>query len=129
MVGVDYGDFEAADDLVVWRYMSVDRLRDLLAGHLYFAAARQFEDPFEGAITAAEQGRRLQAARRVFPGDESMPALSAQEASRAFEDLRRMTKINCWHAMPHEKRGDVGEVLLNRRCGCFTGWFSQEITS
>lgn len=102
MVAVDYADFEAADDLVVWRYMSLDRLRDLLTGHLYFAAARQFEDLFEGAITAGEQGRRLQEARRVFPDDERMQAWSAQEASRAFEDLRRMTKINCWHAMPHE---------------------------
>lgn len=102
MAGIDFRGFEAADDLVVWRYMSVDRLRNLLSGHLYFSAAQQFEDVFEGAITTAEQERRLLAARRIFPDDETMQASSVQLTSRAFKDLRRMTKISCWHAMPHE---------------------------
>ncbi|GEM19649.1 hypothetical protein NONS58_10430 [Nitrosococcus oceani] len=34
----------------LWRYLKTERFVDLLqTGELYFVAARQFQDPFEGA--------------------------------------------------------------------------------
>jgi len=98
----DYPGFEAGDATVIWRYMSTKRFQDLLSGHLYFAAARQFDDDFEGAITEAQRKWRESDAGSVFPESEQLQASHLEALSHAFEDLRRMTKINCWHASAHE---------------------------
>lgn len=97
MAARDWPGFEVDDATVIWRYMAVDRFRDLLAGHLYFAAAHQFEDQFEGAITDAEMSRR-----RLMAAEFDDPDPWLETESWAFEDLRRMTKINRWHAANHE---------------------------
>lgn len=101
MAGVDYAGFEAADDTVIWRYMPSARFDNLLAGRLYFAAAHQFDDQFEGAITAAENARRRRSIAGVFP-DDNAQIRSLEDLSGAFADLRRMTKLSCWHARRHE---------------------------
>jgi len=96
MVGIDYEHFAAPNDLVIWRYMSLDRLQALVHGHLYFPSARQFSDPFEGAITDAERIKRLRAVgvTRLSTGSEGSIA--------AFEELRRLMKISCWYGSLHE---------------------------
>jgi hypothetical protein len=101
MAGVDYKGFEAGDDTVIWRYMPSARYRDLLEGRLHFAAAHQFGDRFEGAITQAEQARRRQMAEDLSD-DEVARERELRGLSEAFGDLRRMTKISCWHARAHE---------------------------
>lgn len=100
MTADDFPGFEADDDTRIWRYFRNERLADLLSGSLYFAAARQFEDDFEGALTAAAHARRVQSVPSFLSPDERVR--HEQNLSRAFEDLRRMTKINCWHARAHE---------------------------
>ncbi len=52
MAGVDYKEFPAGGRTVIWRYMATTRFARLLDGELYFAAARQFDDQYEGAITS-----------------------------------------------------------------------------
>lgn len=94
--------FEVPDDTVIWRYMSLGRFNDLLRGEFYFAAAHQFEDQFEGAITDAQASRRREQAKHVYPGDEAAQLRQLKHLSWAFGDLRRMTKINCWHARAAE---------------------------
>jgi hypothetical protein len=89
MAAVDYPGFKADDSLTIWRYMSVVKLGNLAHGRLYFPAATQFEDPFEGAITEKD---RLEREKRTGSGS-TIPA---------FEELRRLTKISCWHASEHE---------------------------
>lgn len=38
-------------DESLWRYFKVNRFLELLnSNKIYFASARQFEDPFEGAV-------------------------------------------------------------------------------
>ncbi len=101
MAGVDYQGFAAGDNTVIWRYVSAARFGDLLAGQLYFAAAHEFDDPFEGAITQAENARRQQEMTRIFP-DDTARRRTLCGLSEAFADLRRMTKISCWHARAHE---------------------------
>lgn len=102
VAATDYQGFEADGDTVIWRYMAVRRLTGLLEGHLYFAAAHQFDDQFEGAITVAEHARRE--ASMVGLRLENDPAAmgGGDPLASAFADLRRMTKISCWHARPHE---------------------------
>lgn len=96
MVGIDYEHFAAPDNLVIWRYMPIGRLEMLACGQLYFPSARQFDDPFEGAITDAERAQRLD-----LVGLERSP-IGSEGSLAAFEELRRMMKISCWHASPYE---------------------------
>jgi hypothetical protein len=102
MAGGDFPGFEVGDDTIIWRYLSAKRFADLLAGQLYLAAASQFDDQFEGAITEAEDAERQQMAREAFPNDPAAQKRELGTLSEAFEDLRRMTKVNCWHGQQHE---------------------------
>lgn len=66
---------------------------DLLkTGELYFAAARQFQDRFEGATAVLPPNAYIDP-RFPIDGDFS---------ERAFEQLRRLTKISCWHRSSYE---------------------------
>jgi hypothetical protein len=120
VAAIDYKGFEAGDTTVIWRYMSLDRYRDVLGGHLYFAAAKQFDDAFEGAITDAQAVKRRQSMARVYPHDEHARSRAFDDLSRAFGDLRRMTKVSCWHARSDENvamweryrpRTDIGVAI------------------
>lgn len=76
----------------LWRYFKTERFLELLqSNHLYFAAARQFQDPFEGAVAVLPPG---------FPAD---PRYAEPEfGEKAFEELRRLTKVSCWHRASYE---------------------------
>lgn len=76
----------------LWRYFKTERFLALLqTGLLYFASARQFQDPFEGAVAVLPPG---------FPVD---PRYAQPEGGeQAFEQLRRLTKICCWHRSDYE---------------------------
>ena len=76
----------------LWRYFKTERFLELLqSSHLYFASARQFADPFEGAVAVLPAG---------FPIDPRYAELEHDE--RAFEELRRLTKVSCWHRANYE---------------------------
>ena len=76
----------------LWRYFKTERFFELLeSNHLYFAAATQFDDPFEGAVAVLPPG---------FPVDPRYAKLESSE--RAFEQLRRLTKVSCWHRASYE---------------------------
>lgn len=83
---------ESVGDEVLWRYFKPHRFESTLnSRRLHFAAARQFDDPFEGAVA-------------VLPHDFPVDSRYAQMdyAERAFEQLRRLTKISCWHRANYE---------------------------
>lgn len=76
----------------LWRYFRTERVMELLqSSYLYFASARQFDDPFEGAIAVLPPG---------FPVDPRYTELELGE--KAFEELRQLTKICCWHRASYE---------------------------
>ncbi|WP_220375747.1 DUF2971 domain-containing protein [Paraperlucidibaca baekdonensis] len=76
----------------LWRYFKTERFLELLqSSHLYFASARQFADPFEGAVAVLPAG---------FPIDPRYAEIVHDE--RAFEELRRLTKVSCWHRANYE---------------------------
>ncbi|RYD96692.1 MAG: DUF2971 domain-containing protein, partial [Sphingobacteriales bacterium] len=61
----------------LWRYFRTERFLELLqSSELYFAAARQFEDRFEGAVAVLPPG---------FPVDPRYAAIDGSEY--AFEQL------------------------------------------
>jgi hypothetical protein len=76
----------------LWRYFKTERFLKLLqSNHLYFASARQFQDPFEGAVAVLPPG---------FPVDPRYAEPRFDE--KAFEELRRLTKVSCWHRASYE---------------------------
>lgn len=76
----------------LWRYFTAERFQEALRLRtLYFASARQFEDPFEGAVAVQPHD---------WPVDPRYEDLEGSE--RAFEQLRRLTKISSWHRADYE---------------------------
>lgn len=76
----------------LWRYFSPERfLNAIRSQKLHFSSARQFDDPFEGAVAVLPHN---------WPDDPRYPEL--EDGDRAFEQLRRLTKISCWHQADYE---------------------------
>ena len=76
----------------LWRYFKTERFLELLqSNQLYFASARQFDDPFEGAVAVLPPG---------FPVDPRY--VKPEFGEKAFEELRRLTKVSCWHRASYE---------------------------
>jgi len=76
----------------LWRYLKTERFVGLMdSGRLYFSSAREFEDKFEGAVAVMPAD---------FPIDPRYTDMDSGEA--AFEQLRRLTKVSCWHRAEYE---------------------------
>lgn len=79
-------------DQTVWRYMPLSRFLEMLeTSNLHFASPNQFEDPFEGAVAVQPFG---------FPVDRRYSEMDLVES--AFAELRRLTKVCCWHIEDYE---------------------------
>ncbi|GAO72646.1 hypothetical protein [Comamonas sp. E6] len=86
------GNQELDMDEPLWRYFRTERFLELLqSSQLYFASARQFDDPFEGAVAVLPPG---------FPVDPRYAEV--EDTEWAFEELRRLTKVSCWHRASYE---------------------------
>ena len=76
----------------LWRYCTADRFEWITRKNcLYFAAANQFTDPFEGAVAVQTN---------LPPADPRYADMEHTE--RAFWQLTRLTKLNCWHRAEYE---------------------------
>lgn len=76
----------------LWRYLTADRCVFLLENaRVYFAAATQFADRFEGAVAVQPHD---------FPVDPRYSELGPAE--HAFQELKRLTKLSCWHRADYE---------------------------
>ncbi len=79
-------------DEILWRYCTVDRLESIIkTNKVYFASANQFSDPFEGAVAVQVD---------VPPPDPRYADMEVGE--HAFFELKRLTKISCWHRAEYE---------------------------
>jgi hypothetical protein len=79
-------------DQPLWRYFRADRFMETVQSrNLHFPSARQFEDPFEGAVAVLPHD---------WPVDPRYGEL--EDGDKAFEELRRLTKISCWHCAEYE---------------------------
>lgn len=86
------GDTAVEKDETLWKYFRVDRFISTLAeSSLYFASASQFIDPFEGAVAVQ---------LNVPQPDPRYTEMESVE--RAFFQLKRLTKISCWHRAAYE---------------------------
>lgn len=76
----------------IWRYMKLNRFLEMLeTKSIHFASADQFKDPFEGAVAVQSF---------EFPIDPRYAEFDAAE--KAFAELKKLTKINCWHIENYE---------------------------
>lgn len=79
-------------DEQLWRYFRPERFISFLKeGKLYFASANEFVDPFEGAV-----------AIQVNPPPPDPRYVQMDRTERAFFELKRLTKISCWHRSSYE---------------------------
>ena len=81
MAAAYYPGFEPDPAASIWRYMSAARYESLLTAGLYFAAAQQFDDPFEGAIGMPATRRCLADVVSRFPGEPEMHDSASEIAS------------------------------------------------
>ncbi len=83
---------EVSPDQPLWRYLRAQRFVESVQSRaLHFPSARQFEDPFEGAVAVLPH---------EWPIDPHYGEL--ENVDKAFEQLRRLTKISCWHCADYE---------------------------
>jgi hypothetical protein len=76
----------------LWRYCTLERFEQMVGNRrIYFAAADQFADPFEGAVAVQTD---------VPPPDPRYGEMEFDEC--AFFELKRLTKLNCWHRAEYE---------------------------
>ncbi len=76
----------------LWRYFKTERFLALLdSSALHFASARQFDDRFEGAVA-------VQSADLPIDPRYAEP----EPLESAYEELRRLTKLSCWHRADYE---------------------------
>ena len=76
----------------LWRYLKTERFVWMVENSCaYFAAATQFADPFERAVAVMPPD---------FPVDPRYQEPFDME--QAFRELKRLTKINCWHRADYE---------------------------
>jgi len=84
--------FEVDRETVLWRCIPRRRFLEMCDERaIYFASAREFSDPWEGARSAL---------RASFRASDVLDPY----AQRAFEELCRLTKINCWQMARTETR-------------------------
>lgn len=86
------GDIAIEGNETLWKYFRLERFLSTLAeSQLYFASANQFIDPFEGAVAVQ---------LNVPPPDPRYAEMESVE--HAFFQLKRLTKISCWHRAAYE---------------------------
>ncbi|MFC7377690.1 DUF2971 domain-containing protein [Brevundimonas sp. GCM10030266] len=86
------GEAGISGNEMLWRYLRLDRFLSLVSdGKLYFSSANEFDDPFEGAISVETNS---------VQDKEQISGLYSAEG--AFRDLKRLTKISCWHRATFE---------------------------
>lgn len=86
-----HGCFEPPVDVnvKVWRYMDFTKFVSLLESEsLYLAAADRFEDPYEGAMSHANE---------LITDDVDLPPEMREILSGFRQWGRSWTYINCWH--------------------------------
>ena len=90
MRAIGGGDINWDEEL--WRYFRPARFLSLLDTQtLYFASANQFADNFEGAVAV-----------QMERGSVDPRYAEERGAEEAFRELKRLTKISCWHIAAYE---------------------------
>jgi hypothetical protein len=76
----------------LWKYFRTERfIAALETGQIHFASANQFADRFEGAVAVQMD---------TAPADPRYAEMERSE--QAFFELKRLTKISCWHRAEYE---------------------------
>ncbi|MEE3500322.1 DUF2971 domain-containing protein [Acidiphilium acidophilum] len=77
---------------ILWKYFRPEYFISAIENNkIYFASANQFNDPFEGAVAVQTDTQAV---------DPRYPDMDPTE--NAFFELKRLTKISCWHRANYE---------------------------
>lgn len=83
----------------MWRYLSAERLNDLLATEeLFFTHLPAFEDAREGALTFRSREHLANWYQRQDNSTRSKAYAQVDE----YQSLQRYYYVNCWHMNDHE---------------------------
>lgn len=92
------------DDEIIWRYLTIDKLYDLLNTKEMFLAPLKFffeSDPFEGAVPKSALNALYSHMVNVVPD-----GISTEEfMNNQYDDYRKYVSsitVNCWHSSVHE---------------------------
>jgi|GEM_PF-4086929 len=87
---------------IIWRYMDVPKLVDLLhRSELHMAQLRSLEDPLEGRYTATYRAAYDSHVRQLMKNKDLQ--FSIAERSETF--MRASLYVNCWCLQDHETQG------------------------
>ena len=76
----------------LWKYFKLEHfINSIETSSVYFASANQFDDEFEGVVAVQ---------MNTMPPDPGYEEMESTE--KAFFQLKRLTKINCWHCASYE---------------------------
>ena len=105
----------------LWRYMDLERFKDLLTEQaLFFARAAQFDDTLEGLVTEANVKLRETLAQ---PGifqylPDEMKEQVERDIDTELREWQSRVLVSCWHESCFEnydiweKRGEQGIVIM-----------------
>ena len=100
---MSFEKFAVEDDVVIWRYMDLSKLLDILVNRqLVFPRLDQFEDVYEGHPT-----KFIEALNYAFsdPGNENLQE-GVHDSIQTFLKLTKVRGyISCWHINENESAG------------------------
>lgn len=109
---------EITEDTVLWRYMNMTKLVDLLStSQLAMPLAAMMEDPYEGDVGLANAAVRWQEQKKLGAPSHWLAADQDQQRYTA-ERLRNATYITCWNALDVESAamwkiyGETGGIAI-----------------
>ena len=91
-------------DAVLWRYMDFTKYVSLLEKQaLFFSAADELGDPFEGSLSKITEVVRLAQFKEHFPEDDDHSIKQMhRNLAHWLKKHRAFTLISCWHENTHE---------------------------
>lgn len=92
-------DLGGAEDLVIWRYMTIEKFKDLLQTRsMYFRRMDRFIDEYEGHLNAHTK----EVLDKMFVNEFSNHEEMAQSLKVALKHIKEITFVNCWHIADKE---------------------------
>jgi len=94
-------DLDGADDLIIWRYLTIEKFRDLLETQtLYFRRMDKFIDEYEGYLN----DHTKKVLDNMFVGEFSNHEEMGNSLKTALKHIKELTFVNCWHIADKESK-------------------------
>jgi hypothetical protein len=96
-------EVEIKDSQIIWKYMTFERLQDLLKkSKLYCRAINKFEDRLEGNINGLTEEAIYKHYLNLTKYDEIEANKMTKEHLEIIDAMRQRIFVNCWHINNYE---------------------------